>query len=209
MVEARPDSEDTARLLDRAARGDPGAVNDLLARHRDAVRAFVAARLDPAVRARVDASDVAQDALAEAHRRLPDYLARRPMPFHLWVRKTALDRLLNARRDQRAACRDVGREAATPDESSLALARSLVCPGPSPSQAVEARELADRLAAAVAALPDIDREVLALRQVDNLPYEEIGVLLDIEPAAARQRFVRALWRLQKTLGIEAPLGGPP
>jgi RNA polymerase sigma-70 factor (ECF subfamily) len=209
LAQPRPDSEETVRLLDRAARGDSAAVNDLLACHRNAVCAFIGARLDPAVRARVDASDVAQDALAETARRLPDYLARRPMPFHLWVRKTALERLLNARRDQRAACRDVCREAIAPDESSLALARSLICPGPSPSQAVEARELADRVAAAVAGLPATDREVLALRLADEMPYEEVGCLLEIEPAAARQRYVRALLRLQKVLGIETPLGGPP
>lgn len=209
MVAPRPDSEETVRLLDRAARDDPAAINDLLTRHRQAVCAFVASRLDPAVRARVDASDVAQEALAEVARRLPDYLARRPMPFHLWVRKTALERLLNARRDQRAACRDVGREAVAPDESSLALARSLVCRGPTPSQAVEVRELAERVAAAVAALPDIDREVLALRLADDLPYEEIGCLLDVEPAAARQRYGRALLRLQRAVGPEVLLGGPP
>lgn len=209
MAQPRPDSEETVRLLDRAARGDSAAVNDLLACHRNAVCAFIGARLDPAVRARVDASDVAQDALAETARRLPDYLARRPMPFHLWVRKTALERLLNARRDQRAACRDVCREAIAPDESSLAVARALAGPGPSPSQAVEARELADRVAAAVAGLPATDREVLALRLADEMPYEEVGCLLEIEPAAARQRYVRALLRLQKVLGIETPLGGPP
>ena len=209
MAEPRPDSEQTIRLLELAGRGDPAAVNDLLARHREAVRLFVDVRLDPAVRTRVDPSDVAQEALTEAARRLPDFLARRPMPFHLWVRKTALERLLNARRDQRAACRDVGREAVAPDQSSLALAQSLVCPGPTPSQAVEARELADRVAAAVAGLPDIDREVLVLRLVDGLPYEEIGCLLEVAPATARQRYGRALLKLQEVLGREGLFGDSP
>jgi DNA-directed RNA polymerase specialized sigma24 family protein len=61
----------------------------------------------------------------------------------------------------------------------------------------------------VAGLPATDREVLALRLADEMPYEEVGCLLEIEPAAARQRYVRALLRLQKVLGIETPLGGPP
>jgi len=109
---ARPDSEETVHLLEHAGRGDPAAVNALLARHRDELRAFVDARLEPPVRTRVDPSDIVQEALAAAALRLPEYLERRPMPFHLWVRKTAYERLLNVRRDQRAACRDVAREMA-------------------------------------------------------------------------------------------------
>jgi RNA polymerase sigma-70 factor (ECF subfamily) len=142
----------------------------------------------------------------EAARRLPDYLVRRPMPFHLWARKTAYERLLNVRRDQRAARRDVAREAPAPDESSVALARSLVSSGPTPSEAAQANELAGRVAAVVAGLPEADREILLLRQVDNLPYEEIGPLLDIDPAAARQRYGRALLRLQKVLREQGLLG---
>ena len=53
------------------------------------------------IQARVDPSDVVQEAQAALARRLSDFLARRPMPFHLWARKTAYERLLNARRDQR------------------------------------------------------------------------------------------------------------
>lgn len=205
----RPDSEETVRLLDRAGGGDPAAVNALLAQHRDALRAFVDARLDPAVRARVDPSDIVQEALAEAARRLPDYLARRPMPFHLWAKKTAYERMLNARRDQRAARRDVAREAHGPDPTSVALARSLVSSGPTPSEAAQANEVAERVAAAVAGLPEAYREILALRQVDALPYEEIGPLLEIDPAAARQRYGRALLRLQKVLRAGGLLGGSP
>jgi RNA polymerase sigma-70 factor, ECF subfamily len=203
---ARPDSEETVRLLELAAQGDRGALNDLLAHHREPLRRFVAVRLDHGVRARVDPSDVVQEVLADAARRLPDYLARRPMPFHLWARKTAYDRLLNARRDQRAGRRDVGREAGRPDCSSVALALSLVGPGPTPSEAAEANELADRVAAAVAGLPDADREILLLRQVDGLPYDEVGTLLDIDAAAARQRYGRALLRLQKVLADQGLIG---
>ena len=202
----RPDSEDTRRLLDRAADGDREAIDELLASHRPAVRAFVELHLDPAVRARLDPSDVTQEALAEVARRLGEFLVRRPMPFHLWARKTAYDRLLNARRDHRAARRDVAREAAGPDASSLALARTILAPGPSPSEAAAAAELAERVAAAVAELPEADREVLLLRNIDELPYEEVGLLLGVEPAAARKRYGRALIRLQQALAERGIVG---
>jgi RNA polymerase sigma-70 factor (ECF subfamily) len=203
---ARPDSEQTVRLLDLVRQGNRQALDELLAQHRDGLRTFIDLHLDRAVRGRVDPSDVVQEAQLELARRLPDYLARRPMPFHLWARKTAYERLLNARRDQRAACRDVGREGVGPDPSSLAVARSLVRSEPTPSELAQANELAERVAAVVAGLSEADREILALRQVDSLPYEEIGPLLDIDPGAARQRYGRALLRLQKVLRDEGLLG---
>jgi RNA polymerase sigma-70 factor (ECF subfamily) len=121
------------------------------------------------------------------------------MPFHLWARKTAYERLLKARRDHRAARRNVAREAAAPDKSALVLARSLAAPGPTPSAAAEARERADAVARAIEGLPPADREVLLLRHIDGLTHEEVAALLDVTAAAARQRYGRALYRLQKAL----------
>src|SRR5262245_18343427 len=94
----RPDSAATRGLLDCAANGDPAATSELLDRHRPALAAFVGLHLDPRVAARLDPSDVVQEAQAELTRRLPDYLTRRPMPFHLWARKTAYERILDAHR---------------------------------------------------------------------------------------------------------------
>jgi RNA polymerase sigma-70 factor (ECF subfamily) len=115
------------------------------------------------------------------------------------VRKTAYEHLLRSRRDHRRDRRSVAREEAWPDRSSLLLARSLLGGGPSPSQALQARELAERVSRAVAELADSDREILLLRDADGLPYEDIACLLEIEPAAARKRYGRALIRLQKVL----------
>jgi RNA polymerase sigma-70 factor (ECF subfamily) len=199
--EPRPDSPDTACLLGRAADGDRAAVDDLLARHRPAVRAFVDRHLDPAVRGRIDASDVVQDAHIAVAERLPDYLARRPMPFHLWVRKTAYERMLNARAGHLAKCRDVRYERLVDGAADGSPGRD-----PSPSAVAAAAEVADRVAAAVAALPDADREIFMLHQADGLPYAEVAVLLDITPAAARQRYARALVRLGKDLTAQGILG---
>jgi RNA polymerase sigma-70 factor (ECF subfamily) len=206
----RPDSAATAALLGRAAAGDARAVGDLLARHRPALAAFVALHLDPRAAARVDPSDVVQEAQADLARLLPNYLARRPMPFHLWAKKTAYDRVRDAhRRHLKRARRAVGREEPWPAASSVALARPLLARGPSPSQEAEAKEFARRVAAAVAELPPADREVLTLRHADGLPFEEIGTLLGIDPAAARKRFGRALIRLQKLLAAAGLLEDLP
>ena len=94
MAEIRPDSEETCRLLARAQAGDADAFNQLLERHRPAVRECVRRRLDPKLGPRVDLSDVVQETQLDALRGRDDFVERRPMPFRLWLLKTAHQRLL-------------------------------------------------------------------------------------------------------------------
>jgi RNA polymerase sigma-70 factor (ECF subfamily) len=209
MGDLRPDSADTCGLLERVGQGDRRALEVLLARHRPAMHAFVEARVGPRLVARVDASDVVQEALLEVARRMADFLERRPMPFRLWVRRTAYERLLDLRRHHRRARRSVEREVALPDRSSLLLARPLLAGTPSPSQQLEARELAERVSRAVACLSEADREVLLMRHGEGMPFEEIACLLGIESAAARKRFGRALLRLQEALSDQGLLEDGP
>ena len=200
MSDIKPDSTETAALLEQIGCGDRRALEPLLARHRDELYAFVEFHFDQRLRARIDPSDVVQETQLEAIRRMDDFLSRRPMPFHLWIRKAAYERLLRLRRDhQKRAKRSVIREVAWPDRSSLLLARPLLDARPSPSSLVQAKELALRVSQAVAELAENDREILLMREADELPYEEIGCLLEIEPATARKRYGRALIRLQKIL----------
>jgi RNA polymerase sigma-70 factor (ECF subfamily) len=206
----RPDSAGTRRLLDAAAAGDPAAGGELLARHRADMVDFVRLHLHPLAAARVDPSDVVQEAQADMAQRLPDFLARRPMPFHLWARRTAYNRLTDLhRRHLRRARRSARREEPLPARSSLLVARPLLAGGPSPSQEAEGREAAERVARAVAGLADADREVLLLRHAAGLPFGEIASLLGIDPAAARKRFGRALIRLQKALADAGLIEGEP
>jgi RNA polymerase sigma-70 factor, ECF subfamily len=200
MSEIKADSVETVRLLEQARGGDPKALDRLLSRYRSDLREFVAVRLDPRLATRVDPSDVVQEAQLEVARRMDDFLKRRPMPFRLWVRKTAYERLLDLhRRHLKRGKRTVSREVSLPDRSSLLLASPLLHRGPSPSQNLEAREFAERVAQAVTGLSEADREILLMRHGEALPFEEIACLLDVDAGAARKRFGRALIRLQKTL----------
>jgi RNA polymerase sigma-70 factor (ECF subfamily) len=200
MTFTNPDSEKTRSLMEQIARGDPQALAELLDRYRPLLQSFVAARLDPKLAARVDPSDVVQETQLALVQRLPDYLERQPMPFHLWVRKTAQERLVDLHRHHRGRQkRSVDRERHLPERSSLLLALPLLRHVPSPSQQLMARERNERIARAVNQLPEIDREILLLRHAEELPFEDISLLLEIEPAAARKRFGRALLRLQKLL----------
>jgi len=200
MNELLADSVETRGLLEKAGAGDRRAFDRLLARHRPDLRQFVELRIDPRMRARLDPSDVVQETQLEVVRRLPDFLARQPMPFHVWLRKTAYERLLMARRQHVGASqRAVGREVPLPDRSSLLLAQRILPRGSTPSQRLGRRELAQRVHEALAHLPEADREILVMRSLEERSYEEIGCILEIDPAAARKRHGRALIRLHKLL----------
>jgi RNA polymerase sigma-70 factor (ECF subfamily) len=168
--------------------------------HRPYLCRVVELRLDRRLRARVDPSDVVQEAQLEAFRRLPDYFARRPMAFRLWLRKTAQERLLMLRRfhlgaEKRAAKREVP----LPEESSILLARQLLAPDPTASQLLMNQERKRRLREAVGQLSEGDREILALRNLEALSNAEAAEVLGIDPAAASRRYGRALLRLRKIL----------
>src|SRR5262245_14953654 len=98
-----PDPSQTQELLNLVAAGDDSAAGRLLERHRDALRRAIHLRLDPALAKRLDASDVVQDVLFEASRRLPDYLKSPSIPFHHWLRQIARDRIVDAHRRHRVA----------------------------------------------------------------------------------------------------------
>src|SRR5438477_6125508 len=118
----------TEALIRDAAGGDERARQRLLDLHRRRLRRMVALRLDRRLAARLDPSDVVQEALADAAGKLTDYLRRRPLPFYPWLRRLAWERLVALhRRHVRAGCRSVAREEpgglALPDESAVALAK--------------------------------------------------------------------------------------
>jgi 4-aminobutyrate aminotransferase-like enzyme len=106
-----PTTPNTEELLGRSQAGDRQARGALLQRHRKRLRRMVALRLDRRLAARLDPSDIVQEALAEADRRLDDYARQRPLPFYPWLRQIAWDRLAQAhRRHVQAARRSVTHE---------------------------------------------------------------------------------------------------
>ena len=202
------DSSETQRLLQEVRDGKPGGRDRLLDQHRAYLRRFVEVRLDPKLRVRVDPSDVVQDTQMEAVRRLGRYLKQPPMPFRLWLRQLAYDRVLMLRRHHlRAARRAVEREVVLPDQSSLQLAGQVLASGPTPSQQLVQHELVRRVRQAVAHLPEGDREVLIMRNLEGLSNREVAQLLGIDPSTASRRYGRAVIQLREIL-LESDLAEP-
>jgi RNA polymerase sigma-70 factor (ECF subfamily) len=204
---------DTEALVRQAADGDRSARQQLIALHRERLRRMVAVRMDGRLAARIDASDVVQEALAEANQHLDAYFQERPLPFYPWLRQFAWHRLRHLHRHhidarRRSVAREVPWELPLPDHSALDLARRMTASGTSPSRRLIRDEERERVQAALSRLDPRDREVLVLRYLEDLSTEEIVAVLGIRAGAVKMRHVRALERLRGLLDIP-PEGAEP
>jgi RNA polymerase sigma-70 factor (ECF subfamily) len=194
------DSPATELLLQRVRAGEQEAREELFSRYRAFLLRFVKVRADPRLAARLDPSDIVQEAQVEALRRLGEYLANPRLCFRLWLRQLAYDRLLQLRRMHlKARRRSVERDVHLPEDSSVHLARQLLSATPGPTTELLQKEFGARVRDAVQNLSEVDREIVVLRNFEELSNQEAAQLLGIKPAAASQRYGRALIRLREIL----------
>lgn len=199
------ESAEGVRLRERVRAEGPAAMAGLFADHRNRLRRMVEMRLDHRVRARVDPSDVLQEAYIDAANRLEAYLQKPDMPLFLWLRLVVGERLLKVHRHHLGTqMREVGREltlfhGALPAASSAAIAAHLLGKVTSPTQAAVRAERMLRLQEALNALDPVDREIVSLRHFEELTHVEAARALDIEPGAAAMRYFRALKHLKDML----------
>ena len=191
----------------------PRNVGALLEEFRPRLRRMLVLRLDPGLRKRIDPADVLQETFAEVVGRLDEFLAARPMPFFLWVRFLAGQKLAQLHQHHLgAARRDAGREVtprAFPASSSVSLAQVFAHPGPSPSESVAQAEILERVRQALERLDDVDREVLALRYFERLSTEETAIALGLTASGVAKRQLRALGHLKRELPQVQDVPTPP
>ena len=200
-----PEQPQTEQLIVKAKDGDVSAVNQLMDRHRNSLRQLVRMRLDHKIQKRIDVSDVVQDVLIEANRRLQRYLEDPAMPFHLWLRQIAKDRIIDAHRRHRvSAKRSVDREhqLVAPrgyDQSSIQLASILGDPKLTPAAAALQKEMARKVEQSISKLDKKDCEVILMRHYEHLSNQDIGQILGLTEPAASMRYLRAIRRLKAIL----------
>ena len=204
-----PAEAQTDELLARVRLGDDTAVSGLLSLYRDRLHRMVTARLDDRLAARIDPSDVVQDALLLASRQLTEYLSDPSLPFYPWLRQIAWNRLAALHRQHiEASKRSVNSERPLrlSDSSAARLADQLASRESGPLKRVIRAEMRSRVRAALNQLADPDREILILRHLEQLSYADSAAVLGTSETAARQRHVRALRRIRRFL--DEPVSGP-
>jgi RNA polymerase sigma-70 factor, ECF subfamily len=200
-----PDSDETLQLLQSARDGDAAARGQLLERHRDALRRMVGLRMDRALQRRVDESDVVQDVLIEADRRLKEYLEAAPMPFHAWLRHIARDRMIDAHRRHRVAGRrSLDREthfaqSDLSNQSAIDLGNLLFDRQLTPAAAATHHELEVRFQSALDTLDEGDQEIVLMRHFEQLSNQQTAEALQLSEPAASMRYLRAMRRLRALL----------
>ena len=193
-------------LIERALTGDESALAALFDAYRSQLRRMIRLRLDRRLSGRVDSSDVLQEAYLDVRKRLDEY-ARDPaaMPFHLWLRLVAGQRLTDVHRFHLGAqMRDAGQEVSLhrgpfPQASSVSLAAQLLGKMTSASHAAIRAEHKLIVQEALNGMDPIDREVLALRHFEHLSNDETALMLGLTKSAASNRYIRALKRLKEIL----------
>ncbi|CAN5477940.1 RNA polymerase sigma factor [soil metagenome] len=203
LNDSNPD--DIRKLVFFAAGGDRAAWSQLVDRYHPRLRRMVALRMDQRLRARVDPSDVLQEAYLDASNQIADYLANPILPFYLWLRMVAGGRLGKTHRFHLGTkMRDADLEVplngpACPGVSSHSLADMILARDNPPEADLERDDRRRVVRDALDHLTADDREVLSLRHFERLAIEEIAQVLNVSKAAAGKRYLRAAARLKKLL----------
>lgn len=159
-------------------------------------------RLDYRLGGRVSESDVIQETYVRAAKRIDSFLEKDDMPFFVWLRLEVSQKLAEIHRHHFGAeRRDVRKEVKLKGrldsgKTSMALATHLVANLTSPSLMIQRAEQIAALEATLGEMNELDREVIALRNFEELSNIETAKALGIEPAAASKRYLRALKRLR-------------
>ncbi len=193
------------KLLQKVTTGDEDAMAIVFDQYHERLKRMVELRMDARVQGRVDASDVLQDAYVDLAQQLPNYAKDPKIPVFLWMRLITGQRLAKVHREHLgAAKRNAALEFSLyrgqmPEASSFLLASELIGQFTSVSQNAIRAEMQSKLQEVLNALDPNDREILAMRHIEQLENNEIAILLEISDSASSHRYYRALRRLKDAL----------
>jgi RNA polymerase sigma-70 factor, ECF subfamily len=159
-------------------------------------------KLDRKLCAKLDASDVVQQTLLEAHQALESFRGNDTGAQAAWLRQILARNLANAVRDLTRAKRDVRKERALKtdlDASASQLAGWLAAEQSSPSQKMARQERSLQLAEALAQLPESQRDAIVQRHLQGLALAEIAEQLGCTTAAVAGLLQRGLKDLRNSL----------
>ncbi len=182
----------------------------ILDENRQRLRKLISLRMNPTLQGRVDASDVVQEAFVDAARRFEEYESDQKVSPYVWLRFIACQKLNQIHRKHLdVKARDARRERSMnqkvgPEATSIIMANDLAASGFTPSKIIEQAELKRKLSEALESLDEMDREVIALRNFEQLSNKEAAEILEISEEACYKRFTRALIRIKKSMADGNP-----
>ena len=195
-----------SEIIQQLQSGREEALAELYLLVRERLRRVIDFRLDYRLGGRVSHSDVLQETYVRASQRIESYLQKPDMPFFVWLRLEANQRMLEIHRFHFGAeKRDIRREVKLQNKqerqgnTSVQLAAHLVGQMTSASGVFEKARQIEALEKTLSEMNDTDREVIALRHFEELSNIEAAKVLGIAPEAASKRYIRALKRLKEIM----------
>ena len=176
-----------------------------LERFREYLRLLARLQLDPRWQAKLDPSDIVQQTLLQAYQARDQFRGQNAAEQAAWLRQILARVLANAVRDLGRAKRDAGRERsleAALEESSARLEAWLATEQSSPSESMERNEQLVRLAAALAQLPEDQREAVTLHHLQGWSLADLAKHLGRSEAAVAGLLHRGFKRLRELLHDE-------
>ena len=191
-------------LLARTRDGDEAARDELFSRCRSYIQIVARAQIERKLRSKVDASDLVQQTLLEAHRGLSQFRGGTEEEWLAWLRRILSHNATDYVRqyhgtEKRQVRREVPIHVSSGQGISGSFTREPSAPGETPSQIVLKRERELEVAAAVDQLPDDYREVILLRNLQRLSFNEVAERMDRSRPAAQMLWLRALRQLESVL----------
>jgi len=199
------DESGIAQLVRDAASGNASAQSELFSHYRDRLKRMVRLRLNRRLQGRVDDSDIIQEALIEAARKLPDYAREPILPFYVWLRHlTGLKLVEIHRRHLGTKMRDAAMEVSLhrgglPGANSMSLAAFLLGTMTSVSQAAIKAEKRLALQEALNDMDPLDRELVAMKHFEQLTIDEMAQALEMPRSSVGRHYLRALKQLKAIL----------
>jgi RNA polymerase sigma-70 factor, ECF subfamily len=193
----------TNSLLSKARRGSKSSLGSLLEQYRNYLVVLASTHIEKRLQPRVSPSDVVQETMLRAHKNFGQFRGTTEPELLAWLRQILVNNLarfveqhvLAARRDVRREV-SIERLGAALEKSTIQLAALVPAQGKSPSMAVQQREEAVVLADRLAQLPEDYREVLMLRNLQGLPFEEVAQQMGRSVGATRMLWLRAIEKLR-------------
>src|SRR3954449_418320 len=201
-------------LITRARRGSKSSLGSLLEQYRNYLVVLAATQIEKRLQPRVSPSDVVQETMLRAHKNFGQFRGTTEAELLAWLRQILVNNLARfVEQHMLAARRDVRREVSIErlgvalEQSTIQLAALVPAEGKSPSMAVQQREEAVLLADRLAQLLDDYREVLVLRNLQGLPFEDIASRIGRSVGATRMLSLRAIEKLRTIYRKDEPSDG--
>jgi RNA polymerase sigma-70 factor (ECF subfamily) len=202
--ERRVEGASFEKLLDEARRGEAEPLGRLLELYRNYLTILATTQLDRKLRRRMNPSDLVQETMLGAHRDFSQFRGGSEQELLAWLRQILINCLHHAiethvkakRRDVRCEI-SIEQVSAAVDRSAADFAQVLADPGPSPSTPARRREQALALADQLAKLKPQYREVIILRNLQGLSFEEVAARMNRKTAAVRMLWLRAIEKFKQ------------